>query len=203
MQTRTDRSVLELSLQPCRGACSKPSARRGRQPLDLSVQLRHAGHYPQHRASPPPATRRRATVWLSRDPIEEIGFQTVSRSRTRRSQVDLNLYGFVLNDPLDQFDLLGLQDSGSLNPPSPNQPCPNGTWERDSQLDYRTKTSMLWEWKREHIEHFLCWSWHHDEHGYQRGCILDTYFGWQCSSTKATALTSIERNYHSNCNEIE
>jgi RHS repeat-associated protein len=47
--------------------------------------------------------------WLSRDPIEEKGFQVYSRSRSRRSGLEPNLYVFVKNSPLNYSDALGLK----------------------------------------------------------------------------------------------
>jgi RHS repeat-associated protein len=45
--------------------------------------------------------------WPNRDPIGELGFQTIAGNRNRRLG-DGNLYCFVENNPLTKFDLLGL-----------------------------------------------------------------------------------------------
>lgn len=45
--------------------------------------------------------------WLSRDPIGELGFQTM-RGRKSRVRADANLYGFVRNNPLRYVDAFGL-----------------------------------------------------------------------------------------------
>jgi RHS repeat-associated protein len=47
--------------------------------------------------------------WPNRDPIGELGFQTLAGNRIRRVR-DGNLYCFVGNNPLTRFDLHGLTD---------------------------------------------------------------------------------------------
>jgi RHS repeat-associated protein len=49
--------------------------------------------------------------WLSRDPIEERGFESVQIKRNRLVRFeDSNPYGFTRNDPLTKIDLLGLSE---------------------------------------------------------------------------------------------
>ena len=54
--------------------------------------------------------------WLNRDPINELGFQILTHNRRPLNRgAEKNLFGFVQNDPLDSYDLLGLVES-SLTP---------------------------------------------------------------------------------------
>ena len=45
--------------------------------------------------------------WINRDPIEELG-SVLLRQQTKKKQIDLNLYAFVQNSPMNQIDPLGL-----------------------------------------------------------------------------------------------
>jgi len=49
--------------------------------------------------------------WPNRDPIGELGFQTLTNGkRGKRLREELNLYDFVRNDGLNHFDVLGLEE---------------------------------------------------------------------------------------------
>jgi RHS repeat-associated protein len=48
--------------------------------------------------------------WPSRDPIGELGFETLRGRRSRALGAAANLYGFVGNNPINLFDVLGLYE---------------------------------------------------------------------------------------------
>jgi RHS repeat-associated protein len=50
--------------------------------------------------------------WLNRDPIEEQGSMFVRGDREKNMKEESNLYRFVMNNPLSNFDVLGLASSG-------------------------------------------------------------------------------------------
>lgn len=52
--------------------------------------------------------------WLNRDPIEEKGFQFLTKNELRKLSEDSTLYEFVNNSPTHTIDLLGLKTPGKL-----------------------------------------------------------------------------------------
>ncbi len=56
--------------------------------------------------------------WLNRDPIGETGFETIRNPVVHEYADGPNLYTFVLNDPFDKVDYLGLASGGPYHPPS-------------------------------------------------------------------------------------
>ena len=80
--------------------------------------------------------------WLSRDPIEELGFETLNSAVSRSGLVgSLNNYAFNENDPVDSFDILGLAFYAV-----------GGTWERAS--DNANAWYMYQETKEQPREYF-------------------------------------------------
>jgi RHS repeat-associated protein len=51
--------------------------------------------------------------WLSRDPVGEQGFRVLTARAKKTAIPQGNLYGFVSNAPLDNYDYLGLSGTGS------------------------------------------------------------------------------------------
>lgn len=47
--------------------------------------------------------------WLSRDPLAELGFTTITKASRRVGGRELPLYSFVVNDPINRVDFLGLR----------------------------------------------------------------------------------------------
>jgi RHS repeat-associated protein len=56
--------------------------------------------------------------WLNRDPLGEPGFEAIRRPLVNENADGPNLYTFVLNDPLNEVDYLGLAPGGPYHPPS-------------------------------------------------------------------------------------
>ncbi len=50
--------------------------------------------------------------WPNRDPKDELGFEVLRNGKANLRGNGANLYGFVFNDPMDRYDLLGLDCPG-------------------------------------------------------------------------------------------
>jgi RHS repeat-associated protein len=53
--------------------------------------------------------------WPSRDPIEELVFSEIFRQQSRNPINELDLYAFVLNQPTNLYDSLGLEFTGTYS----------------------------------------------------------------------------------------
>jgi RHS repeat-associated protein len=135
-----------------------------------------------------PATGR----WPSRDPIEEKG--------------GVNLYGFVGNNGVNRWDLLGLAEYPAKAEPPPAKDCLNGSWEILVEIEYDPNTGT--GKRRQSID----WSWVQSKPGgWVRDCIsTDPWYKklcckrvweegectyketvrWRCSSTGVISTTS-------------
>ncbi len=84
--------------------------------------------------------------WLNRDPVNELGGM-IYRQKIYDDIADINLYGMVLNNPLNIFDPFGLEAEPNFEAPYEEWQCPKGTCrytQKGYKRDGRNGCSAPW-----------------------------------------------------------